>query len=132
MISLLVMIAVVLVPSLESELKILDTHDGGTGPAPCSLTCVGSGRRHSGWVDSGSNPGYVFMMIEIEECNFVSAPVITTTTVTAGSQLVVCPAVSVWHLSRTVFYVYSVEHTSAHRMELDECIVHWSAFGYNC
>ena len=131
----LLLFAMVLVPALQSELKILDTPDGGIRPAPCAVTCSGVGRwndenNNYKWQNSRINPGKVFKFINIGNCNFVSAPVVTTTSV--SMKMAGCPAVSVWYLTESYVTVYSVQDTSAKQMRSDECDIHWSAFGFNC
>ena len=133
----LLLFAMVLVPALQSELKILDTPDGGIRPAPCAVTCSGVGRWDetgwmSRWLDSGSNSGKVYKKINLQDCNFISAPVVTVTAASGGNREVVCPSLTVWHANKSQFFVYSVEDTTASKMKNDQCNVYWSAFGYNC
>ena len=128
-------VTLVLVPAVQGELKILDTPDGKTGPAPCALTCSGVGRWNDTdpycWLNSGYHPAKVYRHVDIRGCNFVSAPVVTTTTGSI-SFTGLCPSVTVTFVNSKQFNVYSVEDVRASKMLRDECSVYWTATGYNC
>ena len=129
----LLLFAMVLVPALQSELKILDTPDGGIRPAPCAVTCSGVGRWDETewywkWMWDGSK---VFKNINISGCKFVSPPTVVTATTRGGSD---CLPVTVSYVSETQFDVYSVGDTTetVQKMEGGKCSVNWIATGYNC
>ena len=134
----LLLVAMLAAPTLQSELKILDTPYDGTGPEPCAVTCSGIARWDTpgdyGWKDArGSyNPGKAYMMVRTRGCNFVSSPLITVTTKSWWDGL--CPAVTqitqpAWS---SLFYVMTVENTAAEVMKKRKCDIVWIATGYIC
>ena len=133
---MLPLLTMMVAPTLQSQLKILDTPSGSAGPASCALTCSGIGRWYetgnfnSLWTDSSDYPGKAYKKVAISGCNFRSYPVVTTTTRSflRGD----CPSVTVKMISRDNFMVYTVEDSTVAEMKSKQCDIHWSAFGYNC
>jgi hypothetical protein len=123
----------------QSDLQILNTPSGAGGPPPCALTCSGIGMWNGtgtiwefGWDDSRNFPGKAFMRVDIERCNFVSLPVITTSVITEDESPALCPLLTQKFLQKNKFFVYTFENITYAEMESYECNVHWSAFGYVC
>ena len=110
----------------QNEVKILRTHSGETGPAPCALLCSGVARWDE-WIDYPLTPGKAIMMVPIAECNFVSTPIVTVRLGGDGQ----CPDVVVI-VSQTYFVVRSVADVRAHRMKGHKCDIDWIATGFNC
>ena len=134
MIILPLLLTMMVAPTLQSPLTILDTPDGGTHPAPCALTCSGIGRwdatRKNRWMDSTARPGKSYKRVYISGCNFVSDPVLTLTTI--SPQPGVCPSVTVSGIYSDYFSVFTVEDSTAAEMKSKKCNIHWIAVGYNC
>ena len=134
MLMLPLLLTMMVAPTLQSPLKILDTPDGGTHPAPCAQTCSGIGRwdaaGDSMWWDSGSYPGKAYKKVDISDCNFVSEPVAIATT--SSSWTADCPSVTTNSITSNYFYLYTVEYSTAAELKSKMCDIHWSAFGYNC
>ena len=133
---ILLITAVLTVPTLQSQLKILNT-PGGTGPAPCALTCAGVANWNVqgswGWKDSTEFPGMVWRMIPISGCGFVSPPVITATATSVGPKGGLCPALTKrGFVSGSQFAVYAVSKATEKQMRSDQCSIHWIATGFNC
>ena len=130
------LIIMMVVPTKPSDLTILDTPDGGTHPASCALTCSGIGRWDATgdyrWRDSGAYPGKGYKYVGISGCNFVSPPVVIATTRSASLSAMDCPSVIANGIAKTLFYLYTIEDSTAADMKSKKCDVHWSAFGYNC
>ena len=130
------LIIMMVVPIKPSELTILDTPNGGTGPAPCAITCSGIGRWDAtgdySWKGSYSyrHPFKATKNVDMSGCNFVSPPVVTVTIRSPVSGM--CPSVTVIEIYGNVFSLYSVEGTTAAHMTSKKCDIHWIAAGYNC
>ena len=122
-----------LVTQTISDQKILSLPDGQTGPAPCTRTCSGvSSYKDTGtykWITVDS--GRVRKRTDIEECGFVSAPVVTA--IMRGHY---CPYIQVNAVSDTRLYFETVQGAnvglSASLIVFYQCEVFWSATGYTC
>ena len=130
----LLMLTLTLVPVVLGDLVILSTPDGTDHPAPCVRTCSGvEGWNNDNWKDSSAFPGKVVNNVIITDCGFVSPPVVTVSTRSQRQCGDVCPSVAVmWKLTKLWFFVYSVENTTATKVNTSECEVHWIATGYTC
>ena len=134
---IILLIAMFVAPALPSELKILDTPNGGTHPTPCTITCSGIGRwNESGddkWGDSTWYPRKAYKIVDMSGCNFVSAPVVTSSTQFQGfKKSHLCPSITQLAVSKSLFYVYTVEDATALEMRIKECDIYWVATDYNC
>ena len=70
------------------------------------------------------------MKVDIEACNFVSKPVIAVSV--EGGSACTSSRILQSHRPGALFYLYTIEDRKASQMIEDTCVVHWSAFGYNC
>merc|ERR1711973_412687 len=74
----------VMVCTLQSSLKILDTPDGKEHPEPCAPVCSGVSRAddpNNNWMYVGpGNTGPVWKRVDMSGCHFVSPPIATATT----------------------------------------------------
>ena len=121
------------VPSLQSELKILNSPDGKPHPASCALTCTGISKHDEGGQSAwnGLGNGLSYKNMDITGCGFVATPVVTTTVSGYSS----CPAVKVWggHKSdRAELYVVTGEEADPDLLNSNKCDVYWTANGYTC
>ena len=129
MLILPLLLTMMVAPTLQSPLKILDTPGGGTRPDPCALTCSGIGRwNETGY--SGTHPGKVYLRVGTPGCNFVSRPVVkaTTRSVVSGD----CPSVTFYTVTSNGLYFYTVKDATAAEMTSKKCDIHWIAVGYKC
>ena len=111
----------------QVQMKISSMPNSGDFPEPCALVCVGVG-FYTTWEDSSWAPGKSLIRISMENCGFVSQPVITTTVAGPGK----CPSLFVDKYGQNNFVGYTVGSMSAAYAIDQKCEVHWSAFGYNC
>ena len=122
------------VPSLQSELKILSTPDGDTRPPPCALTCTGVKKYiDTDGYDWRSWSVQAFKHINMEDCGFVSTPVVTVTV--KGPYDGVersCPPIYVQYVGYKTLTVFTVGGVTASLMNNNKCDVYWTANGYNC
>ena len=124
-------------PSL-SEQKILSLpNDGKPGPQPCTLTCSGVTRYeeiegdygYQTWIgDSRQSYRYV----DLSDCGFVSAPVVTATLSGPVADAKRCPPVYIAYTLKSLFIVVTTEDISPSQMINNKCDVYWTANGYNC
>ena len=116
--------------SLENELKIISSPDGISRPAPCALTCAGV-TAGTDWSDSQLYFMRSFVVIDTQECGFMSKPVVTTMGEPADGRE---PTVNFFlsSVSGNLIYVYTQDIVSARHANTNGWRVHWSAFGYNC
>ena len=140
MLMLPLLLTMMVAPTFQSPLKILDTPDGGTRPDPCALICFGIGRwNETGyyqWVDSASlrnfpwRQGKAIKIIDISGCNFESRPVIKATirSVEPGD----CPSVAYHWISNYFPFFFTIEDITGAEMKSKKCDIYWSAYGYDC
>ena len=125
-------------PSLASDLKILSVPSDENGPSPCALTCSGVAKHSAteewwNWTSVGTGAGRAATrQINIAECGFVTAPVVTT--ILAGPYFGPrrCPSVSLRLVFKETFWVFTVEDAIPSEMIENLCDVHWIATGFNC
>ena len=115
--------------TLQTKVKILDTPNRKPHPEPCAMICSGIARSEDGkWYDSWVNKGKAGRDVDMGGCNFASAPVIT---VSAHGWR--CPAV---HVTKDIgsarFALYTVNDVTAEEVEKNQCGVYWVAAGYDC
>ena len=123
---LVLLLLPLLKPAHQNDVKILRTHSGKVGPAPCALICSGVTRWEE-WIDYVLIPGKAVMMIPTAECNFVSSPIVTIRLGGYGE----CPDVTAY-VFQTYVVVRSVEDVPAYRMKRHKCDIDWIASGFNC
>ena len=125
------------VPSL-SEQKILSLPKGEPGPQPCTLTCSGVakyemssevGYHYRYWM---SNYEQSYRYVDMGDCGFASAPVVTATLNGPGAGDRRCPPIYITYTDRTLFMVMTTEDISPSRMMDNKCDVYWTANGYDC
>lgn len=117
-----------LVSTVQSNIKILNTPDGEKHPEPCALTCSGVSRHDDArypWFSPLS--GKAGKAVDITGCGFVAPPVISATI--ANNY---CAAMMPYWTSTHTFYVMSVGETTPDTMRTQECDVSWIAVGYSC
>ena len=124
-------------PTLASELKILNTPDGTSGPPPCALTCTGvlhyNETGDHRWVDILT--GQAGKSGDISECGFVSTPVVVASTHGPyGGQRAIdrCPSVYISTVDKKKFWVFTVGTVKAKQVTGRHCDVNWVANGYSC
>ena len=135
---MLCVIAVIVPPTLQDSVQVVNLPENAVGPEPCTHVCSGVqkwdeafGRYY--WDDSGAYPGKVWRLVDISACKFVSPPVITVTTVRAtDGDYGICPGLAVHDVSSTRFSVYSVNDATASDMRRIRCDINWTAAGFNC
>ena len=129
---LVCLFTVMLAIPTRSELKILSTPDGVTGPQPCALTCSGVARYNDtgdfSWIEWDWRAG---KYINITDCGFVSSPVVTVT-VRGPTLAAHCPPLRIWDSNDVWFDVVTTAAATPGLMFSWRCDVFWSAFGYNC
>lgn len=114
------------ISSLQADLKILETPSGTHGPAPCALTCTGV--QTGSWDYSIEYSGKAFVNEDITGCGFKSAPIVTVNVHGVG----LCPPVTMRHRDSSRFLAYTSVDATVADMNNRQCVVQWSAFGYNC
>ena len=128
------LIAMMVAPTLHVELKILDTPDGGTGPAPCALICSGVGKYDGTglykWGSFHLTPTKAYKNVDMSGCDFVAPPVVTATVKSKWWSL--CPSISGGYTNGSWFQVHTVEDATPDEMRRKKCSIHWIATGYNC
>ena len=125
-------------PSLCGQ-KILNLpYDAEKGPEPCALTCSGV-TKHSEVIDNKlvswmGSALQAYRWIDVSDCGFVTAPVLTVTTSgpSVGSAMYRCPAVYIGHVDNEKFIVFTVGDASPSRLIANRCDVYWTANGFNC
>ena len=128
-------IMLVMVCTLQSSLKILDTPDGKEHPEPCALVCTGISKHDdpdTSWTYLGWRNWKLGKLVDMSECKFVSKPVVTATTRVAHTGGEICPSViteQMWISSQ--FYALSVEEMTVEKAN-KLCDIHWVATGYSC
>ena len=129
----LLMVVMLAAPTLQSELKILDSLYGETGgPEPCAITCSGIGRYYR-WKNGGNSqfyPGKAYQKISTSGCNFVTIPLVTVTTL--SNFYGPCPAITQFNPKTSYFTVFTIEDMSSSDMVYKSCNVIWIATGYIC
>merc|ERR1719232_1230502 len=122
MLILPLLLTMMVAPTLQSPLTILDTADNfRSHPASCAQTCSGVGRWdetenfNSLWTDATHHPGKALKEVGISGCNFESRPVVTATTRSywRGD----CPSVTVRIIAPVFFSLYTVENATAAEMK---------------
>ena len=128
----LLMMILIVSHTLSSELKILNLPEDQPGPAPCALTCSGVSRYNETgndiWMSTGSR---AYKGVDIEECGFVSAPVVTAV-VRGPFSSGYCSPILLWKVHDTRLYLKTVENVLPSNMVLYQCDVYWIATGYVC
>ena len=131
-----VMMVLLVSCTLQSNLKILDTPDGETHPEPCALVCSGISRHddpENSWSYLGWRSWRLGKRVDMNECGFVSKPVLSATTrVAENNNSEMCPPViteQLWISNH--FYALSLEHMTVEKAN-QHCDIHWVATGYNC
>ena len=123
-------------PTLQTELKILDTPDNNTHPLPCALICSGIDKhdetgdhewRNNRWPWS---PDKAYKTVNMTGCGFVSPPVVTATIKSQWWSL--CPSIAEDYVMSLGFFVHTEENATAEEMRKKKCDIHWIATGYNC
>ena len=127
---LLVMLAL---PTLQTELKILSLPSEEAGPAPCSLICSGVSKHdttdiYQSWQEHHNK---VYKRIDIEECGFVSSPVVT---VAMRGRFISdrCPPIRIQGSYSQWFGVVTTEDATTQQMSAGSCDVFWTANGFSC
>ena len=132
MVLLLPIFITVLLAGTVADTKILSIPDGKLGPEPCIRTCTGVDKDYSGWVDdSRIVSGTVLKSILIDDCDFVSPPVVTVTTKGANVYSR-CPSVHLIYTWGHLFQVRSVSKFTKRGMISNKCDIHWTATGFIC
>ena len=126
------MLVSVLLAGTLADIKILDTPDGKIGPEPCVRVCSGVDKNYSGWYDSDSNPGKVYMPINMTGCDFVSQPIVTAVSGSGVGLSNLCPSLTVTLVRSHFFYLFSVSDFTKNKMKLHQCRVYWTATGFTC
>jgi len=134
---LLCVIAVIVPPTLQGSVQVVNLPENAVGPEPCTHVCSGVQKWNVGvfyWVDSSYYPGKVYRSVDISACGFVTPPVITVTTSRAGGAgyLGICPGLTVHDVSSTDFDVYSINDATSSDMKRIRCDINWTASGFNC
>ena len=117
-----------LISTVQSNIKILDTPDGEEHPEPCALTCSGISRHDDQlyrWFSI--QPGHAAKGIDIRGCGFVTPPVISASIANYD-----CTDIMPYWTGKDTFYVMSVGIESDATMVKKGCDVSWIAVGYNC
>ena len=122
--------------SLQSELKILSTPEGKPGPPPCALTCSGVARYSEEGASLYSSWERIYEQacryVNIQECGFVAAPVVTATLRGPLFGARKCPSIYLHQSYVRMFLVVTVGNITASQMTWNQCDVYWTANGYNC
>ena len=119
-----------LISTVQSNIKILDTLDGGEHPEPCALTCSGISRHDDpdflhGWIYL--NPFQTVKVVNIAGCGFVSPPVVS-----AAINNNLCAGIKTYSTEKERFAVITFEEITVDEMRSKKCDVSWIAVGYNC
>ena len=119
---------------VHSDLKILSVPGGEPGPAPCARTCSGVGshiqKGEYEWKhdDQGAK---MTKTIDMSECEFVSAPVVTAVMRQEMRSLYL--AIQIETVEPGKFTVATLEDIGLpYIMELFKCDVYWIATGFTC
>jgi hypothetical protein len=131
---LLCVIAVIVPPTLQGSVQVVNLPENPVGPENCTHVCSGVQKWNVGifyWVDSGWYSGKVYRSVDISACGFVSPPIITVTS-SGGSGI--CPGLTVQSASiySTRFRVYSINDVTVSDMKRIHCDINWIASGFNC
>merc|ERR1740124_181493 len=62
--------------TLTGGVSIVKMSDGKSYPAPCATICSGV---QDTWRPSNNYPGKVFTVVDLSDCSFVTAPIVTAT-----------------------------------------------------
>ena len=122
---------VLLVSTVEADIKILDTPDGKMGPEPCVRVCSGVDKEHTGWTTYN---GRVYKAIYMSGCDFVSPPVVTMVSASGvNNPNYLCPSFTVYQsLSSEYFLPISESGYTKEKMRLYQCRIYWTATGFTC
>ena len=124
MLLLICLLSLMLASPTLSEVKILSTIDGKTGPPPCAITCSGVSTETERWFHwRGKGNKY----IHFEECGFVDPPVFTATMI--GHT---CPGVNLYGINKGVVDLLTVGDITPEELVNNRCHVFWTASGFNC
>jgi hypothetical protein len=137
---LLCVIAVIVPPTLQAPVQLVNLPDDAVGPKNCKHVCSGVQKWDvpfgdgDYWIDSGTFPGKVWRGVDISACKFVSPPLITMTTSRAsgGGGSGICPSLTVYIVDSTYVVVYSVNDATSSDMKKIHCNINWTASGFNC
>jgi hypothetical protein len=110
------------------DIKILNLPDSQRGPEPCARTCAGFTKYWGGWRSAGVRS---YKTIDISECNFVTAPVVTVT-IGGGNRDADYSPIRIWGVTSTRLSVLTLDRKSPDYVNRSVCYVHWIAVGFTC
>ena len=120
-------------PSLQTNLKIVNTRYGSLRPEPCATICAGeTGPNPSYQIYNDGQVEFLLLDIDVSKCGFVETPIVTVHLegdVTSIAQ---------WtHAANRVnkygFRLHVTSNTKYIKPYRDwNFNIMWSAFGYNC
>ena len=121
----------ILLAGVQGDIKIVNTLSGRLGHEPCARICSGVDQDYKRWGDSTASPGKTYKNIYMTDCDFISAPVITVTSL-GVSDYYLCPTFTIAYVYNNRFRLYSVPDFTADKMRRYLCVIYWTAVGFVC